>query len=211
MIGNKMSPSVLNEFGASCLLNDRGDLLDGVLVRMAFDVVVDLNREAFETTIASLAGFPALREVSYDVEGLDGGEVILRVRGNVRQNESAHGGFFLSPETVRLEFERREFWFDEAESNDETAGFSRFEQTDDPERVYWFGCVSASGIHVYASHPCLDSVPRGLWMGCESDGTGYLARDVPDASDSLALSAAIECLEEAVASVVGKARTLRLL
>ena len=206
-----MSPSVLNDFGASCVLNDRGDLVDGVLVRIAFDVVVDLSREAFEKAIASLAGFPALRELSYAVEGLDGGELTLRVRGNARQGETAHEGFFPCPESVRVEFERRGFWSDEAESDAESAGFSRFEQTDDPEKVYWFGCVSASGTHVYASHPFLASVPRGSWMGCESDGTGYLEVDVPNMGDSRALSAAIETLEEAVVSVFGKTRSLRLL
>ena len=202
---------LVNDNGQACRIDDMCQLVDGLLVRVPIADVVDSGREDLEAAVASLAGFPAMEEVRFDVEGHEGNVLLLRVRGDVRRDATARHGLFPCTDAIRQEFLRRGFYLDDEESSFVCVAFSRIEIVDGHDDTIWLGLVWAAGMEIYALHPRFETLPKGLFMQCESDGAGYLTVRTSSASDLDNLVLALDALEAAVNSVFGHDLSLGLL
>ena len=76
----------------SLVKNDRGEefevdddcmLVDGVLIKVALDDIISLDLEGFLDRISEDAGFPLLMQQTVEIEGYEGRDILLRVRGDV--------------------------------------------------------------------------------------------------------------------------------
>jgi len=98
--------------------------------------------------------------------------------------------------TIQEVFEDHGFWLDEAESDDNCVGYSRYESIAGAiGEVYSFGVLDKDGVQVYSTHERFGELAKGQFEGCEADGQAHLTVATP--ADADALTIALDQLDEA--------------
>lgn len=79
-----MSRVVKDSHGNDHDVDENNFLVDGVLIKIGLDEVIDADLEGFLDLISDEAGFPTLMQQDYEIEGYEPGNyLLLRVRGDV--------------------------------------------------------------------------------------------------------------------------------
>lgn len=74
-----------NEHGDELEIDNEGDLVDGVLVKMKLKELIGIRLDDFLYKIADRAGIPLLTGHTYEIEeAYDHETLVFRVKGNVR-------------------------------------------------------------------------------------------------------------------------------